>query len=358
MIARAHARAAAARRRRVSFPEIEKFDALPAADERGAQRVPVVMEGCSKYCIVLHRAVHARRGSEPAVRRRAARSRRLAAQGVREITLLGQNVNAYSGREADGGKADLADADSRVAEIAASSASASRRRIRREFTQPLIEAYARSPKLVSHLHLPVQSGSDRVLALMKRGYTASKYKAKIDEARAVRPGISIVDRTSSSASRARPSRTSRPRSSSIARSRFRPVVQLHIQPAARYAGRGAAGDMPREVKQARLAAAAGAARRASARAISARWSARCSESSSRRGAAADRARARGTYREQPLGATSSAPIARRPFRRRLDHGAAAQFAEGSPRRGRDAEVRCLTPLQDKSTSLSVDPEPG
>ncbi len=175
----------------VSFPEIEKFDALPAPRAEGARAYVSVMEGCSKYCSFC--VVPYTRGDE--VSRPMAsvleEVRVLAAQGVGELTLLGQNVNAYAGALASGGTADLATLIHHVARIDGIL------RIRfttshpLEFSDSLIEAYANVPKLANHLHLPVQSGSDRVLALMKRGYTALEYKDKLRRLRAVRPDIAI-----------------------------------------------------------------------------------------------------------------------------------------------------------------------
>jgi tRNA-2-methylthio-N6-dimethylallyladenosine synthase len=175
----------------VSFPEIEKFDSLPAPRAEGSTAFVSVMEGCSKYCSFC--IVPYTRGDE------VSRSfdstmqeiRQLAAQGVREVTLLGQNVNAYAGAMSDGSIVDLATLIHHVAAVPGIE------RIRfttshpLELSDSLIEAYANVPKLASHLHLPVQSGSDRVLALMKRGYTSLEYKEKVRRLRAARPGISI-----------------------------------------------------------------------------------------------------------------------------------------------------------------------
>ena len=179
----------------ISFPEIEKFDGLPPPRMEGASAFVSIMEGCSKYCTFC--VVPYTRGEE--VSRPCAdvlsEIAGLAQQGVKEVTLLGQNVNAYRGvlerGSADGERADFAFLLDCVAEIPGIE------RIRyttshpREFTQRLIDAYARIPKLVSHVHLPVQSGSDRVLAAMKRGYTSLEYKAIVRRLRQVRPGISI-----------------------------------------------------------------------------------------------------------------------------------------------------------------------
>jgi tRNA-2-methylthio-N6-dimethylallyladenosine synthase len=175
----------------VSFPEIEKFDHLPAAKVEGPTAFVSIMEGCSKYCTFC--VVPYTRGEEVSrplddVLTEVAEA---AQQGVKEVTLLGQNVNAYRGATSDGETADLALLLEYVAEIPGIE------RIRyttshpREFTPRLIAAYARIPKLVNHVHLPVQTGSDRVLAAMKRGYTAVEYKSIVRRLRAVRPDISI-----------------------------------------------------------------------------------------------------------------------------------------------------------------------
>ena len=175
----------------VSFPEIEKFDALPPARVDGGSAFVTVMEGCGKfctYCIVPYtRGEELSRPLDDVLAEIAG----LAAQGVGEVTLLGQNVNAWRGAMADGGTADFAFLLECAHEIPGIE------RIRfttshpREMTSRLIEAYARLPKLVSHLHLPVQSGSDRVLAAMKRGYTALEYKSVVRKLRAARPDLSL-----------------------------------------------------------------------------------------------------------------------------------------------------------------------
>ena len=175
----------------VSFPEIEKFDHLPPPRAEGATAFVSIMEGCSKYCSFC--IVPYTRGDEVSRPFDSVLEevQQLAAQGVREITLLGQNVNAYAGSMADGAIVDLATLIHHVAELSGIE------RIRfttshpLEFSDSLIEAFANVPKLANHLHLPVQSGSDRVLALMKRGYTALEFKAKVRKLRTVRPDISL-----------------------------------------------------------------------------------------------------------------------------------------------------------------------
>lgn len=175
----------------ISFPEIEKFDCLPEPSANGPTAFVSIMEGCSKYCSFC--VVPYTRGEE--ISRRfddvLAEVYHLAEQGVHEVNLLGQNVNAYRGLMHQGGTADLATLITFIAEIDGI------QRIRFttshpvEFSQSLIDVYAEVPKLVSHLHLPVQSGSDRILALMKRGHTALEYKSKIRKIRANRPDISL-----------------------------------------------------------------------------------------------------------------------------------------------------------------------
>jgi len=175
----------------ISFPEIEKFDHLPPARVEGASAFVSIMEGCSKYCTFC--VVPYTRGEE--VSRPfddvLAEVRHLAASGVKEVVLLGQNVNAYRGSLADREIADFALLLAHVARIEAIE------RIRYttshplEFTQRLVDAHARIPKLAEQVHLPVQAGSDRVLAAMKRGYTTMEYKSIIRRLRAARPDVSI-----------------------------------------------------------------------------------------------------------------------------------------------------------------------
>jgi tRNA-2-methylthio-N6-dimethylallyladenosine synthase len=176
----------------ISFPEIEKFDHLPAPDTVSSSAYVSIMEGCSKYCTFC--VVPYTRGEE--VSRPLADVMRdvqvLVAQGVKEVTLLGQNVNAYRGTGEDGDTVDFAFLLQTIAALDGIA------RIRyttshpREMTQRLIDVYATTPKLVSHLHLPVQSGSDRILAAMKRGHTVLEYKSIIRRVRAARPDICIT----------------------------------------------------------------------------------------------------------------------------------------------------------------------
>jgi tRNA-2-methylthio-N6-dimethylallyladenosine synthase len=176
----------------VSFPEIEKFDRLPEPRAEGPTAFVSCMEGCSKYCsfcvVPYTRGEEISRPLDDVI----AEVVRLAAQGVREINLLGQNVNAYRGPMHDGSIADLATLIYYVAAVEGVD------RIRFttshpvEFTDSLVQAYAEIPKLASYLHLPVQHGSDRILAAMKRGHTALEYKQKIRRLREARPDISIA----------------------------------------------------------------------------------------------------------------------------------------------------------------------
>ncbi len=175
----------------ISFPEIEKFDRLPETKAQGPTAFVSIMEGCSKYCsfcvVPYTRGEEFSRPFDEVITEIV----ELAEQGVREVTLLGQNVNAYRGPRNDGSIADLGLLIRYVAAIDGIG------RIRfttshpAEFSEPLIEAFSAVPELVNHLHLPVQSGSDRILSLMKRGYTVREYKSKIRRLRATRPEISI-----------------------------------------------------------------------------------------------------------------------------------------------------------------------
>jgi len=177
----------------ISFPEIEKFDHLPPSRVEGVTAFVSIMEGCSKYCSFC--VVPYTRGEEVSrpIKDVLAEIAQLARRGVKEITLLGQNVNAYQGAMDDSDDpADFAWLLQQVHEMPGIA------RIRfttshpREFTQRLIACYATLPKLVSHLHLPVQAGSDKILAAMKRGYTALEYKAIVRKLRELRPDISIT----------------------------------------------------------------------------------------------------------------------------------------------------------------------
>lgn len=175
----------------ISFPEIEKFDKMPDAKVEGVTAFVSIMEGCSKYCsycvVPYTRGEEVSRPFEDVLTEIA----KLTLQGVKEVNLLGQNVNAYRGKMADGGIADFAMLLEFVHEIPGIE------RIRyttshpNEMNQRIIDCYGKLPKLVSHLHLPAQSGSDRILAGMKRGYTSLEYKSVIRKIRALRPDISF-----------------------------------------------------------------------------------------------------------------------------------------------------------------------
>jgi len=176
----------------ISFPEIEKFDSLPPAKVDGACAFVSIMEGCSKYCsycvVPYTRGEEVSRPFEDVLTEVAG----LAEQGVKEVTLLGQNVNAYRGTM--GGSAEIADFAlliEYVAEIPGIERVRYTTSHPNEFTQRLIDVYAKVPQLVNHLHLPVQHGSDRILSAMKRGYTALEYKSTVRKLRAVRPEISL-----------------------------------------------------------------------------------------------------------------------------------------------------------------------
>ncbi len=175
----------------ISFPEIEKFDHLPEPHSDGASAFVSVMEGCSKYCtfcvVPYTRGEEISRPFDDVIREVEV----LAKQGVKEISLLGQNVNAYRGLMDDGEIADLALLIAIVAQVSGIE------RIRYttshpvEFSDRLIQAYAEVPELVSHVHLPIQSGSDKILGSMKRGHTVIEYKSKIRKLREIRPDISL-----------------------------------------------------------------------------------------------------------------------------------------------------------------------
>ncbi|MBU1265518.1 MAG: tRNA (N6-isopentenyl adenosine(37)-C2)-methylthiotransferase MiaB [Gammaproteobacteria bacterium] len=175
----------------ISFPEIEKFDHLPPARVEGASAFVSIMEGCSKYCtfcvVPYTRGEEVSRPFDDVI----AEVADLAARGVKEVTLLGQNVNAWRGELDEGGTADFAFLLAMVHDLPGIE------RIRyttshpREMTQRLFEAYGRLPKLVSHLHLPVQSGSDRILAAMKRGHTVLEFKSIVRKLREQRPDLCL-----------------------------------------------------------------------------------------------------------------------------------------------------------------------
>ncbi len=174
-----------------SFPEIEKFDVLPAQKVEGVSAFVSIMEGCSKYCtfcvVPYTRGEEVSRPFDDVIAEVVA----VAEKGVREVNLLGQNVNAYRGVTHDGGESDLAD----LIELIAAIDGIDRIRFTTshpvEFSQHLIDVYAKVPELVSHLHLPVQSGSDRILAAMKRGHMILEYKSKIRKLKAIRPNLSM-----------------------------------------------------------------------------------------------------------------------------------------------------------------------
>ena len=175
----------------VSFPEIEKFDALPQPSVEGPKAFVSIMEGCSKYCTFC--VVPYTRGEEVSrpIDGVLKEIHHLANLGVREVNLLGQNVNSYQGATENGETIDLAELITIIAKIEGID------RIRFttshpvEFSDSLINVYATVPELVSHIHLPVQSGSDRILAMMKRGHTTLEYKSKIRKLRAIRPDLSM-----------------------------------------------------------------------------------------------------------------------------------------------------------------------
>ncbi|MBV9345875.1 MAG: tRNA (N6-isopentenyl adenosine(37)-C2)-methylthiotransferase MiaB [Gammaproteobacteria bacterium] len=236
----------------ISFPEIEKFDHLPTPRAGGSHAYVSVMEGCSKYCsfciVPYTRGEEVSRGFESVLDE----VRALEAQGVAEVTLLGQNVNAYRGAMRDGAQVDLATLIHHIAQL---------RGIERirfttshplEFDDSLIEAFAHVPKLASHLHLPVQSGSDRILAAMKRGYTALEFKEKVRRLRAVRGDIAL----SSDFIVGFPGETERDFEATLALAREVHFDQSFSFLYSRRPGTPAAAlpdEVPAEIKQARLA---------------------------------------------------------------------------------------------------------
>jgi tRNA-2-methylthio-N6-dimethylallyladenosine synthase len=176
----------------ISFPEIEKFDHLPPAQTKGASAFVSIMEGCSKYCsycvVPYTRGEEVNRPLDDVLTEIAG----LVSQGVKEINLLGQNVNAYRGIMGDTSEiADFALLLEYIAEIPGIERLRYTTSHPNEFTPRLIEAYAKIPQLVSHLHLPVQHGSDKILMAMKRGYTALEYKSTIRKLRAIRPNLAL-----------------------------------------------------------------------------------------------------------------------------------------------------------------------
>ncbi len=176
----------------ISFPEIEKFDALPPAKVEGCTAFVSIMEGCSKYCsfcvVPYTRGEEVSRPLDDVLTEIAG----LADQGVKEVTLLGQNVNAYRGEMSDGETADFALLLEYLAEMPGIERLRYTTSHPREFSQRLIDSYRHLPQLVDHVHLPVQSGSDRILSAMKRGYTALEYKSIIRRLRAARPRACVA----------------------------------------------------------------------------------------------------------------------------------------------------------------------
>ena len=223
----------------VSFPEIEKFDHLPPARIAGAAAFVSIMEGCSKYCsfcvVPYTRGEEFSRPFDDVMAELAD----LAERGVSEVTLLGQNVNAWRG-EIDGEPADFAELLRYVAEIDAIERVRYTTSHPREFTQRLIDAHADLPGLAGHVHLPVQSGSDRVLAGMKRGYTVLEYRSIVRRLRQARPDISLT----SDFIVGFPGETESDFQATLAaraRAGFRRLVLVRLQPAPRHARRRAAG---------------------------------------------------------------------------------------------------------------------
>ena len=175
----------------ISFPEVEKFDNLPEVGIKGPKAIVSIMEGCSKYCtfcvVPYTRGEEISRPFDDVIIEVA----NLAEKGAKEITLLGQNVNAYRGKMSATETADLALLIATIAEIDGVERIKYMTSHPMEFSDNLIEAYAEVPKLTNYLHLPVQSGSDRILNLMKRGHTILEYKSKIRRLREIRPNLSI-----------------------------------------------------------------------------------------------------------------------------------------------------------------------
>ncbi len=316
----------------ISFPEIEKFDHLPPARTEGASAFVSIMEGCSKYCsycvVPYTRGEEVSRPFDDVLTEVAG----LAAQGVREVTLLGQNVNAYRGRMGETSEiADFALLIEYVAEIPGVE------RIRyttshpNEFTQRLIEVYAKVPQLVNHLHLPVQHGSDRILMAMKRGYTAMEYKSTIRKLRAVRPDISLSQRLHRRLPRRDRGRL-RAHDEADRRHRLRRLVQLRLQQAPGHAG-GRAARRDTAGAQARAAAAAAGGDRGQ-RAAHQRFARRHGAAHpGRRAVAQEPERADGSHRMQPhrqLRRRAAQRAVRRPDARRRHHRGAAALAARPP----------------------------
>ena len=225
----------------ISFPEIEKFDHLPPARVEGATAFVSIMEGCSKYCsycvVPYTRGEEVSRPFDDVLVEVAG----LADQGVQEVTLLGperQRLPRPHGRHGRDRRLRAA-ARVRRPRSPASSASATPPATRTSSRQRLIDAYASVPQLVSHLHLPVQHGSDRILMAMKRGYTAMEYKSTVRKLRAIRPDTRAVERLHRRLPR-RDRRRLRQDDEADRRRRLRRQLQLHLQPAPRHAGRRAA----------------------------------------------------------------------------------------------------------------------
>ena len=310
----------------VSFPEIEKFDRLPEPRAEGPTAFVSVMEGCSKYCsfcvVPYTRGEEFSRPFDDVIAEVVA----LAEQGVREITFLGQNVNAYRGAMHDGRECDLA------LLIAYAAAIEGIDRIRyttshpAELTGSLIDVYAEVPELVSHLHLPVQSGSDRILALMKRTYTARDYVEKVRRLRAVRPDLSL----SSDFIVGFPGRDGRRFRSDHGphrRGRLRHLVLVHLQRPPRHPGRrtSRSGAPRREARAARPPS--GPDLGARARRVRGHGG---PPVSSARGRAVEEGSGRASrpHREQPGGELLRSARSRRHLRRRGDRGGASQFVAG------------------------------
>ena len=310
----------------ISFPEIEKFDRLPEPRAEGPTAFVSVMEGCSKYCsfcvVPYTRGEEISRPFDDVIAEVAA----LAEQGVREVNLLGQNVNAYRGPMHDGEIADLATLIYYVAAIEGIE------RIRFttshpvEFTDSLIQAYAEVPKLASYLHLPVQHGSDRILAAMKRGHTVLEYKQKIRKLREARPDISSVLRISSLAFRAKPTRILRQLMNLIAEIGFDQSFSFIYSARPGTPAASLADDTPMAEKKAAAADLAGTYQPASAWRSASAWSARRNACWSRKLSKKERQPGCWAHRKQPLGQFRCGSVVYRRFRRCRDYRSAAELA--------------------------------